>query len=272
MNCSGFQKHIHALAAAHTSAHTSERLMDAAERADALRHVGQCSRCSATLADARALMAGLQSLAAADEGVEAPVRVESALLAAFRQNASQMTPLSHISPESRPLRTRARSWALVAVAACLLLLFGFVVWRATPANKKDQTPDEAAIKDPPPTPKVKIGKESVPIEPASEKAMTTDGGRRRIRKPKVEAIDKPFIQDEITAYAEDTTLASDFIPIDYNQNLAPMQTGQVIRVQMPRPLLARFGAPVSVEKVDVPVMADLLLGEDGIARAIRFVR
>jgi hypothetical protein len=268
MNCSGFQKHIHALAAAHSS----ERLMDAAERADALRHVGHCSRCSATLADARALSAGLHSLAAADQGVEAPVRLENSLLKAFRQNAWQATPLSHIAPASQPMRTRARAWALVAVAACVLLVFGFVVWRSAPTKEKDHTPDKMAVKDPSPTPEVKIEKEAVPNEPQSAKAITADRGRRRARKPKVEAIGKPFIQDEITAYAEDATLASDFIPIDYNQNLAQMQTGQVIRVQMPRPLLARFGAPVSVEKVDVPVIADLLLGEDGIARAIRFVR
>jgi hypothetical protein len=51
-----------------------------------------------------------------------------------------------------------------------------------------------------------------------------------------------------------------------------MESGEVIRVQMPRSALIRFGLPVNVERADVPVTADLLIGEDGLARAIRFVR
>jgi hypothetical protein len=47
---------------------------------------------------------------------------------------------------------------------------------------------------------------------------------------------------------------------------------QVIRVQMPRQALIAFGLPVNIERADVPVKADLLVGEDGLAHAIRFVR
>jgi hypothetical protein len=41
---------------------------------------------------------------------------------------------------------------------------------------------------------------------------------------------------------------------------------------MPRSALIAFGLPVNVEHADAPVNAELLLGEDGMARAIRFVR
>jgi hypothetical protein len=41
---------------------------------------------------------------------------------------------------------------------------------------------------------------------------------------------------------------------------------------MPRSALIRLGLPVNVERADTPVKADLLVGEDGLARAIRFVR
>lgn len=51
-----------------------------------------------------------------------------------------------------------------------------------------------------------------------------------------------------------------------------MESGQLIRVQIPRSALVSFGLPVNVERADAPVTADLLLGEDGLARAIRFVR
>jgi hypothetical protein len=51
-----------------------------------------------------------------------------------------------------------------------------------------------------------------------------------------------------------------------------MERGEVIRVQMPGSALIAFGLPVNIERADVPVKADLLVGEDGLARAIRFVR
>jgi hypothetical protein len=41
---------------------------------------------------------------------------------------------------------------------------------------------------------------------------------------------------------------------------------------MPRSALVSLGLPVNVVRADVPVEADLLVGEDGLARAIRFVR
>lgn len=44
-----------------------------------------------------------------------------------------------------------------------------------------------------------------------------------------------------------------------------------VRVEMPRTVLAAYGLPVNVERIDVPIQADLLIGDDGIARAIRFV-
>ena len=46
----------------------------------------------------------------------------------------------------------------------------------------------------------------------------------------------------------------------------------MIRVQIPRSSLIAFGLPVNVERADAPVKADLLVGEEGLARAIRFVR
>ncbi|MCI0662570.1 MAG: hypothetical protein L0220_16000, partial [Acidobacteria bacterium] len=58
----------------------------------------------------------------------------------------------------------------------------------------------------------------------------------------------------------------------YGYDQKPMDRGKVIRVQMPSSALIAFGLPVNVERPDTPVKADLLLGEDGMARAIRFVR
>ena len=61
----------------------------------------------------------------------------------------------------------------------------------------------------------------------------------------------------------------DFVP------LVPMAADelsgsfQIVRVQMPRAALGALASTVDVGRADDPVQADLLLGEDGMARAIR---
>jgi hypothetical protein len=51
----------------------------------------------------------------------------------------------------------------------------------------------------------------------------------------------------------------------------PLESGQLVRVQVPRAALASLGLPLNAERGNEPVKADVLLGGDGLARAIRFV-
>ncbi len=66
-------------------------------------------------------------------------------------------------------------------------------------------------------------------------------------------------------------IATDFLPIGYGTPLAPDEFAQVIRVSVPRSDLAQFGLPVRFDEGPERVTADIVLGEDGIARAVRFV-
>jgi hypothetical protein len=64
-------------------------------------------------------------------------------------------------------------------------------------------------------------------------------------------------------------IATDFIPLgQYGQ----VEEGHLVRVELPRSALASFGLPVNAESAGGRVKADVLLGEDGTARAIRFIR
>jgi hypothetical protein len=68
-------------------------------------------------------------------------------------------------------------------------------------------------------------------------------------------------------------VATAFLPLIYSN--VPITNGQLVRLAVPRAALASFGlAPA--ELVDSPspgtVIADVVVGEDGLARAIRFVR
>jgi hypothetical protein len=63
----------------------------------------------------------------------------------------------------------------------------------------------------------------------------------------------------------------EFVPLLYGGDPGLMETGQVLRVELPTRVLESFGIPVQEELRTQRVRADLLVGEDGIARAIRFV-
>jgi hypothetical protein len=46
----------------------------------------------------------------------------------------------------------------------------------------------------------------------------------------------------------------------------------MVRVELPRSAMASFGLPVNMDRANENVKADVLMGVDGLAHAIRFVR
>jgi hypothetical protein len=67
-------------------------------------------------------------------------------------------------------------------------------------------------------------------------------------------------------------IMTEFIPLVQDAGFAQSEGGHLMRVELPRTALASFGIPVNAEQAGGRVKADVLLGEDGTARAIRFVR
>ena len=55
-------------------------------------------------------------------------------------------------------------------------------------------------------------------------------------------------------------------------SFAPAESLQLMRIELPRSALVSFGLPMNVERADQRIKADVLVGNDGVARAIRFVR
>ena len=72
--------------------------------------------------------------------------------------------------------------------------------------------------------------------------------------------------------AGDREIATDFIPLVQGGRFGQADGGHLVRVELPRSALVSFGLPVNFERAGGRVKADVLLGDDGIARAIRFVR
>jgi hypothetical protein len=65
-------------------------------------------------------------------------------------------------------------------------------------------------------------------------------------------------------------LVTEFFPLSYSN--VPARGGYVVRMQVPRSALASFGAALASDTGSPQVLADVVIGDDGLARAVRFVQ
>lgn len=271
MNCERFQTVVNDLA--------REQMMDAGARNDALTHAQECEPCASRWEDERSLSAGLWSLSEDMKSLVAPPRLEAQILQAFRERkggASRLTPVvTPIQVQTR--RPLPRYW-VAAIAALLLVVFGIFVVRgrvpsqnaidgtpAVPSNAKqpaeDQRPDFAAKE------------KSVP-SPIEDARPGVDGFQRIVNPPRTNRGRHTNAQDSAAALGVDVKkdeVATAFFPLTYGSPPNLQEGGQLMRVELPRDAVARFGLPVNMDRSNQRVKADVLVGSDGLAQAIRFV-
>jgi hypothetical protein len=66
-------------------------------------------------------------------------------------------------------------------------------------------------------------------------------------------------------------VTTEFLPFPYAEGLSADERVQLIHVRLPSEALTFFGLPPAADPL-ATVPADVLLGQDGTARAVRFVR
>jgi hypothetical protein len=64
-------------------------------------------------------------------------------------------------------------------------------------------------------------------------------------------------------------LAAEFLPLPYAH--VPVARGHIVRMPVPRAALTAFGLDPGRAGDDTSVLADVFVGEDGIARSVRFI-
>jgi hypothetical protein len=62
-----------------------------------------------------------------------------------------------------------------------------------------------------------------------------------------------------------------FLPLPGAAQLTPADDVSVLHVELPRSAMMQVGIEVNPERADEPVRADVKVGSDGLARAVRFV-
>jgi hypothetical protein len=249
MNCQDFEKLALALA--------RNRLLDPTTREQGLIHTEACERCAARLAEERALLANMRAVAAGLAGVEPPARVDTALLAAFRAQAAS-TASSTVIP--MPIRARHwSSWKLAAVAGILILLSVMAIFWRSANSFKLQREERAVFSTPVTTP--------TPPKPAEPRF-----GREQVTVEQPESHPKRVRRRASVNSSDEVEVVTRFFPLRAGEYPAALDALQLVRVELPGSALSEIGLPVSIETANTPVKADVVLGQDGLALAIRFVR
>lgn len=268
MNCQEFEASINDLA--------RDQIIDAASRARALAHSEGCAECAARLSDERMLSAGLRYLAASAGDEQAPARIEAALLAAFRERNATAPALTAPAttaptPAVTPINRRPLSRWAIAAAAAILILIALVALRA---NQSRPEPQQQAIETTPAPEAAPVAPEQK--SPEKKDSVTTAKPRRNVENHTAAVKPRRAAPRAGTVNAKDAAgdyeITTDFIPLTHRGSLAELEGGQVLRVELPRSSLASFGLPVNLERAGERIKADVVVGNDGMARAIRFVR
>jgi len=69
---------------------------------------------------------------------------------------------------------------------------------------------------------------------------------------------------------EPVEITTEFFPL--MDPAPPFERGQLLRVELPASAMQMVGLPVGEEYLAQPIHADVLVGEEGLPRAIRFVK
>lgn len=245
MNCRKFALSLTDLA--------RDQMPDHRKRTAGLQHTESCADCAARLTEERALLASLR-LAVEDLAAQPiPPQIEANLLVAFHEQAERRRAASQ-----PVVAARWWSWQFATVAAAALLLVAMLVtWgnvsRQEPKQEATKLPVQSDIPEPP----LRLKGNGLTANTLPPIRPTT----RRV-PPRRKARHAPATQqDEMLPFY---SLIGDGL-------VAPLESGRIVRVEVPAATLISYGVPLTGEAMSEQVEADLLVGQDGLARAIRFL-
>jgi hypothetical protein len=251
MNCRDFETIIIEIA--------RDRLMDAVARERGLEHVQRCARCATLLVEERALSRDLRALSARSAADEIPARIETDLLAAFRQRA--------VAPIVAPRRGRR----LLAVAALALLTFGISLAGWIASSSRPESPVAGSTNggaSPARVPAAPVAADQAPprIAEVRQPDRPIPASTLGKRQKRVASANRRSASDDAPR-----EFVTQFFPVMQGGELIPLEGGQIVRVRMPRSNLIPLGIPFDQERASETIKADVLLSNDGLARAIRLV-
>jgi hypothetical protein len=211
-------------------------------------HTQHCGRCANRLTEEQSLVASFRAVIHQVGSQNAPASTEALLLAAFRQHAAISSSAQLVLGGFVSTRL-AFAFATLILSTAILSLVAF-------EKRWSDSSTEARI------PAISLAdlQPSITIEgsPANQAVHST---KRKVTKR------RPVPQPVVT----ENEIVTEFFPLS-GEDADSIQITQLMRVELPASAMIDVGLPVVEEELNRPVTAEIALGEDGIAYAIRFVR
>jgi hypothetical protein len=190
---------------------------------------------------------------------ESAARIEQQLLDAFESrdaaDAVQSPRMKSFVWFSRsggmPTTVSWRPWVPAAAAIVLVGWVAFVWWMNQPLVTDDHwaVPPRAAEKAPP----------ASAVDPTTTQPSA------------VEVTTHPSSPDRKPAKKANVVTPSGFVDLPWTAGLPAFESGEIVRMEVPVASLPTYGIDISSGAGKGPVQADVLIGQDGFARAIRLV-
>ncbi len=256
MNCQEFQSIVH---------DWCQPSLDAGVRCDGLEHASACAKCGALLASVHSLGVGLWALAAASGSAQAPPSVEKALLEAFRRERRPVRA-ARTPPRWEVARWAMSRWVLATGVAVVLvvIVLGVRSWQGHQLVLKGQHVQSLVASAPNGGAAQKRTVTPAATPPDEGQVATNEGGGR---SPTHAA---PAVRE--VAAEQATELTADFVPLGGVLDALDFEQAEVVRVSLPGSALADLGLPLNEDAEATTITAEVLIAEDGTARAIRFPR
>ena len=187
------------------------------------------------------------------------------LWAVKRQIASQ----KELSVSPWPPISKLWRWLMIGVptaAAAAALLISFVVFK--PVN-------EVGVAGIIPVNNVVSSQPKATEEPTIAKTEDKTVIRKQVTAVPVKftapksIVNRSVSNSTLAKVTTKTEIKTEFIALSYARN---PESGQIVRVKVPSSMMVTLGLVASVEKPSNLVDAEVLVGDDGLSRAIRFIR
>jgi len=295
MNCQEFELIVHEMA--------REEPLGAEARREGLAHISGCASCARLLATSHSLSLGLGALAAGSALTQASASVEAALLEAFERErrptrrllkragegwgfspAAKAPPPTEIiendearlsaglkpHPPSTPLSPSSRAvrrpspwesarWVLAkwlpafSAVAVLAVALGVRYWHAPGEGESPR------------------GRTSEPNALSSATGTQSTGNSELTTRAADSARQGPA--GKLPSSVADATTPdlefADFVPLPGFADPLDVEAGEVVRVSLPSSAAADLGLPVIEDGEETTIQAEVLIAEDGTARAVR---
>jgi hypothetical protein len=227
-------------------------------------HAVECAKCAVWLDEQQMLAAGMQALQAFTAGREAGAHVEQALLRRFRQEAFEQTPpvaTLRSAPIAFRLSRLFEVGAYVAVAAAIVvgLFLGvrLLERRAATGNVTAQSNPAASVA---------VRKGQVSGDTSQQQVAPTMRERPEVpvkREVAAHPVSRGRTRHSSAAAASPATGDPDYVALMFCDPLICSSEAQVVRMELPVAGARDTNAQTQV--------ADVVVGDDGLVRAVRIV-